>query len=120
MQVLSDKQKPRAPQYFHNLFPGASVAASGKPIVRFGVANPTPHLVEDESDIQHFRMVFVKFMAEVRNMGYKHIHLFPAMPLSLAVELGRQLLPKVEPTIDVWDAQHGKFVQTLQLDFNHE
>ncbi len=43
------------------------------------------------------------------------MHVFPAMPLSPAVEFGRQLLPKADPTIGVWDFQDGRFVPTLQL-----
>nr|WP_229064293.1 SAVED domain-containing protein [Morganella morganii] len=85
------------------------------PIVRFGVPAPTPLLVESQEDVRHFRSQFTAFMALVRNHGYKRLHIFPAMPLSLAVELGRQLLPKVDPAIEVWDYQDGMFKTTLTL-----
>lgn len=90
-------------------------AMPGVPIVRFGVRSPTPALVEDADDVRHFRSKFNAFMAEVRNQGYRRMHVFPAMPMSLAVEFGRQLLPKADPTIGVWDLQDGRFVPTLQL-----
>ena len=54
-------------------------------------------------------------MAEVRNKGYSRIHVLPAMPLSLAVEFGRQLLPKADPVVQVWDLQPGRWVSTLEL-----
>lgn len=85
------------------------------PFVRFGVRNPTPALVEDGDDVRHFRSKFMAFMAEVRNKGYRRMHVFPAMPLSLSVEFGRQLLPKADPTIGIWDLQDGCFVPTLEL-----
>jgi hypothetical protein len=87
----------------------------GVPVVRFGVPAPTPALVESAEDIRHFRTQFTAFMAEVRNKGYSSIHAFPAMPLSLAVEFGRQLLPKADPAIQVWDLQEGKWISLLQL-----
>lgn len=87
----------------------------GVPVARFGVPSPTPALVEDADDIRRFRSAFTAFMARVRNAGYRRMHVFPAMPLSLAVEFGRQLLPKADPKIGVWDFQEGRFVPTLEL-----
>jgi hypothetical protein len=92
-----------------------SKAIQGAPVVRFGVLAPTPALVESTEDIRHFRTRFTAFMAEVRNKGYTRIHAFPAMPLSLAVEFGRQLLPKADPAIHVWDLQEGNWISLLQL-----
>lgn len=87
----------------------------GLDVVRFGVPSPTPELVEDADDVRHFRSKFTALMADIRNKGYRRIHVFPATPLALAVEFGRQLLPKADPAIDVWDYQDGQFVLTLQL-----
>ena len=87
----------------------------GLDVVRFGVPSPTPELVEDGGDVRHFRSKFTALMADIRNRGYRRVHVFPAMPLALAVEFGRQLLPKADPAIDVWDYQDGQFVWTLRL-----
>lgn len=88
---------------------------SGVPIVRLGVPAPTPALVESAEDIRHFRSRFTAFMAEVRNQGYTEIHVFPAMPLSLSVEFGRQLLPKADPQINVWDFQEGNWLRLIRI-----
>lgn len=90
-------------------------AVPGLPVVCFRVPQPAPTLVEDPEDIRHFRSRFTELMALVRNQGYRRVHVFPAMPLSLAVEFGRQLLPKVDPEIGVWDFQNSRFVPTLQI-----
>lgn len=84
-------------------------------VVRLGVPNPTPELVEDADDVRHFRSKFTALMADIRNQGYGRAHVFPAMPLSLAVEFGRQLLPKADPAMVLWDYQCERFVQTLQV-----
>lgn len=86
------------------------------PLVQFRVQKPTPMLIESAEDIQHFRSKFTEFMTKVRGQGYKRIHLFPAMPLSLCVELGRQLMPKADPDVVVWDfLDSNRFVRTFQL-----
>ena len=87
----------------------------GLDVVRFGVPSPTPELVEDADDVRHFRSKFTALMADIRNKGYRRVHVFPAMPLALAVEFGRQRLPKADPSMGVWDYQEGQFVPTLQL-----
>ena len=92
-----------------------SIAVPGLDVVRLGVPNPTPELVEDADDVRHFRSKFTALMADIRNRGHRRVHVFPAMPVSLAVEFGRQLLPKADPAIGVWDYQDGRFVPTLQL-----
>lgn len=43
------------------------------------------------------------------------IHLFPAAPLSVCVELGRRLLPKGDPELVVYDRMAGGFRSTLTL-----
>lgn len=92
-----------------------SAAVPGLEVVRLGVPSPTPELVEDADDVRHFRSKFTALMADIRNQGYRRVHVFPAMPVSLAVELGRQLLPKADPAMGVWDYQDGGFVPTLEL-----
>ena len=43
------------------------------------------------------------------------LHVFPALPVSMAVELGRVRMPKVDLPMCVYDAMHGAFVSTLLL-----
>ena len=94
-------------------------AVPALPMVQFRVTRPTPLLVETADDILRFRTGFTQFMSEVRSKGYQRIHLFPAMPLSLCVELGRQLMPKADPRVVVWDFQDStRFVKTLQLSLD--
>ncbi len=43
------------------------------------------------------------------------VHLFPAIPNSVAIECGRRLLPKADPTIHVYDRTTSGFVRRCQL-----
>jgi hypothetical protein len=90
-------------------------ALPGRPQVRFGAGTPNPNLVEDADDVRHFRTQLGSLLASIRNAGYRRVHVFPAMPLSFSVEFGRQLLPKADPAMEVWDYQQGKFVHALRL-----
>lgn len=92
-----------------------STALPDAQVVRFGVPAPSPLLIESAADIRHFRTRLTEFMAQVRNKGYSNIHVFPAVPLSLGVEFGRQLLPKVDPAINIWDFQEGAWKFMLEL-----
>lgn len=96
-----------------------SDATPNTPLVHFKVPNPSTSLVESKDDILHFRKQFSALMCEIRNKGYRKINLFPAMPLSLAVELGRQILPKADPSIKVWDFQDSvSFAPILDLNYD--
>jgi hypothetical protein len=43
------------------------------------------------------------------------LHVFPALPVSLAVELGRVRMPKADLPMHVYDAMSGSFVLALRL-----
>lgn len=90
-------------------------AVPGRPQVRFGLPSPTPAFVEDAEDIRHFRSQLTELLACIRNAGYRIVHVFPATALSLSVEFGRQLLPKADPAMEIWDYQQGEFVRALRL-----
>ena len=90
-------------------------AVPGLPRVRFGLPSPTPAFVEDAEDIRHFRSRLTELLAAIRNAGYRTVHVFPATSLALSVEFGRQLLPKADARMEIWDYQHGDFVRALRL-----
>jgi hypothetical protein len=66
-------------------------------------------------DLRHFRSRLTELLAAIRNAGYRTVHVFPATSLALSVEFGRQLLPKADAQLEIWDYQQGQFVRTLRL-----
>jgi hypothetical protein len=96
-----------------------SVIPENQPIFKFFVDTPNVNLVEDMDDIRAFRVAISDFMTKLRNAGVRKINIFPAMPLSLAVEFGRQILPKADPQIMLWDYQDSeKFVPIFELQYS--
>ena len=56
-------------------------------------------------DVHDFGIKFQGLMGLIRGRHGEHctLHLFPAIPVSFAVQVGRVLLPKVHPPLRVYD-----------------
>lgn len=85
------------------------------PLASFSVTNPTTSLVDSEAVQQGFIKAWRELQAELhqRHGRIAKLHIFPALPASLAIELGRCVLPKVIPQIQMWDYVKGNFVESL-------
>lgn len=93
-------------------------AVPNTPIAQFRVDSPAVDLVQAADDLVQFGRDFRRFLSEVNNrFGRVKLHLFPAAPASICVELGRLLLPKGDNPIVVWDYQRdtGGFVETITI-----
>lgn len=83
------------------------------------IAEPRRDFLQAQEQLELFRREWYALLGQIRS---KHgedceIHLFPAIPVAIAVEIGRSLLPKADPRIIVYDAdkEHGGFRPTLTL-----
>lgn len=66
---------------------------------------PAPTYLRLMEDLDNFRDVYqhaLRFI-EKEHLALKNIHLFPAVPSPIAVHCGRELLPKVDPVLSVFD-----------------
>jgi len=77
-----------------------------------------PNRVRSEAQLDAFRSKWRELLNDVKkNHGADaRIHLFPAVPLSVAVECGRRLLPKADPEVRVYDLKKGAYHYALTLD----
>ena len=50
--------------------------------------------------------------------GCVNLHLFPAMPISASVELGRIWMPKADMPIEIYDENRGSngFIKTITIN----
>jgi hypothetical protein len=67
---------------------------------------PSPLFLSTRDDLTRFRLAY---QSALRTIGRNHpslceLHLFPAVPAPVAVLCGRELLPKVDPRLLVYDA----------------
>lgn len=85
------------------------------PIATLCVENPSPALVDCEAVQQEFARTWRSLLNELHQSHGRldRLHVFPAIPASLAVELGRSVHPKVRPEFIFWDYVDGNFLRTI-------
>ena len=85
-------------------------------------AQPHPGFLRQREDLEAFRAVYRRFLAEVTrdHADAKVLHVFPAIPAPVAVVCGFDLLPKAHPALLVYDndKRNGGFVQRLEVNGN--
>ena len=73
------------------------------------IANPNPNFLKSEEQLDLFKAEMRTLLRRIREThGHNcEIHLFPAIPLSVAVSIGFILLPKIDPKIHVYENNDG-------------
>lgn len=93
-------------------------------IYRLGIAGRQPNLgcLRRREDLESFRKTYRDLLATIRknHPGVREIHLFPAVPLPVAVCCGHDLLPKVHPALLVYDndKKKGGFTFCVKVNAN--
>jgi hypothetical protein len=83
---------------------------------------PSPHkeIVKSPAQLSEMRGIFSRVFNEIKAMHGQNtlLHVFPVMPVSLAVELGRARSPKAEMPWRIYDqvGALGGFVPALEID----
>jgi SMODS-associated and fused to various effectors sensor domain len=83
---------------------------------------PNPRFLRSKEDLDKFRIVYMRCLSEIRtnHPGLDFIHLFPTVPAPIAIILGRDRLPKIDPIFKVYDRdkrtqQNNVFTPTLEI-----
>lgn len=83
---------------------------------------PSPRFLDLEESLRACRDVFLGAMRSLvaSHRGLERLHLFPAVPAPVAVAVGRDLMPKRDPAVLVYDydKRAGGFIPTLEVN-NH-
>ena len=81
------------------------------------IASPSKTAIRSKEQLELFRNEWRSLLARIRGDHGPacEIHLFPAVPNSIAVEIGRTLLPKIEPTLLVYDCDSDRGGYQLRL-----
>jgi len=82
---------------------------------------PTPTFLNQYSDVEEFRLQYQNALRKLsaNHSGLSEICLFPAVPAPIAVLCGRELLPKRDPSIAVYDYVKSKGGFTFALTINN-
>lgn len=99
--------------------------AAGLPLfeIRPATHKPDTVLIRQRGDLDAFRATYRRTIAELRGRfpGLRRIHLFPAVPVPVAVACGFDLLLKVDPELVIYDnvKEEGGFIRRLSVN-DHE
>ena len=84
------------------------------------IDEPNNEFLKNRKQLEEFRILFKKFLSEIKynNGDTTTIHIFPAVPVSVAIEIGRARLPKVDLPMIIYDynKKRGGFVKALHID----
>ncbi len=90
------------------------------PLWTITIGEPNNEFLRNRKQLEEFRILFKKILSEIK---YKYgdtttIHVFPAVPVSVAIEIGRERLPKVDLPMIIYDynKKRGGFVKALHIE----
>jgi nucleoside phosphorylase len=87
------------------------------PVYEITVNCPHFNIVRTEEQLQEFSGKWRELLNEIHQFygSGVQIHLLPATPLSISIECGRRLLPKVDPIIHIYDKSNNKFNYAISI-----
>lgn len=90
------------------------------PCYEITIIKPSPLFLDAKEKLVLFQKIYREVISKIREKhGAKcEIHLFPAIPAPIAVACGKELLPKVDPSIMVYDHVDDKHGFRLALKLN--
>ncbi|HVU06644.1 MAG TPA: SAVED domain-containing protein [Candidatus Paceibacterota bacterium] len=84
------------------------------------IATPAPGFLASRPKLEKFRLAYRELLTKIRTLhgGGTVIHLFPAIPAPIAVVCGREILPKSDPKMTVYDHENaqGGFIPILTIN----
>jgi hypothetical protein len=88
----------------------ATVLGQDTPIWAIDAVKPGNDIMRHKADLREFRRLMRGIYDEVKGVhGEKAvIHVFPAVPLSVAIEIGRVRMPKSDLPLVVYDNIQGR------------
>lgn len=91
-------------------------------IYEIGLAGrlPTTGFLRQREDLESYRLAYRGLLARLRgeHAGLRELHVFPAVAVPVAVACGFDLLPKVDPTLVIYDnlMKNGGFIERLRVN----
>lgn len=85
----------------------------------WSISHSKPHndYLKDKSQLEDFKKVMRQTYAMLRQRyGDKRvIHVFPAMPVSTAIEMGRVRAPKADLPLTIYDQNEKEFIKAIEI-----
>jgi hypothetical protein len=81
---------------------------------------PNPEFLRQRQDLEEFRVLYRRFLSKLMrdHSAVRELHVFPAVPAPVAVACGHDLLPKVHPSLVIYDYDKacGGFIERLRIN----
>ncbi len=87
----------------------------GRDVAEFSALAPDRGIIRKEVHLRLFRTSFNAFLQRLFGAGVRVVHIYPATPLSVSIEIGRLLLPKTFEQVHVWEWQAPTWKQAMRL-----
>lgn len=92
-------------------------ACPGIPLIQLNASRYGSSVMDREENIHIFCQAWRELLAQIHTQyGRIKLHIFPAVPNSIAFEIGRSIHPKVAPEIQLWDYYKGAFSLAIRWD----
>lgn len=87
------------------------------PTYKMRIKRPRRDYLKAKEQLELFRKEWYQLLAEIREKHGEQctVHLFPAVPVAIAVEIGRSLLPKSDPQLVIYDHVQSGFRETITV-----
>jgi hypothetical protein len=81
---------------------------------------PNPEFLRQRRDLKEFRVLYRRFLSKLMrdHPAVRELHVLPAVPAPIAVACGHDLLPKVHPSLVIYDYDKacGGFIERLRIN----
>lgn len=80
--------------------------------------DPNPDVILTQESLQEFRTCYRLFLAtiEAKHKLAPSIHVFPSVPISVALACGLDLMPHVQPEFIIYDRMPRQFIAVLSVN----
>jgi hypothetical protein len=87
------------------------------PIYKITIQRPHRNYLHSRKQLDLFREEWYRLLAHIRDVHGQlcTVHLFPAVPNSVAVEIGRSVLPNVDPRLTIYNKGQVSFYRTIEV-----
>jgi hypothetical protein len=97
-----------------------NLVSSNCSIYQMTISEPSPHFLKSKKQLEIFSYEYRKLLNEIQAKHGKNcnINILPAVPISIAVECGRVILPTKDPEIYACEyySDRGEFQAVLQIN----
>lgn len=78
---------------------------------------PNRSIIKNKKTLNNFRNALEIVLRKIENECYQYsdLFIFPAIPISASIVLGREFLKGITPNITIFDLEKGKFIKTYKI-----